>query len=113
MMGCLSFAIAFSYHIGLAGEYNEVHPSVRCAKDWFIAGAYLNSENTISPYVGARYEWNDAWIEGGIVGGYPYVDVVPYGRVGYSITDTVSLFTAPAYEVPGTLGVAVGIEFTF
>lgn len=109
----ITLALAISHHIGLAGEYNEIHPSVRFTHDHFIAGAYLNSENIISPYIGARYEWNGAWIEGGIVGGYPYADVVPYARVGYDITDSMAIFAAPAYEMPDTVGAVIGVEFTF
>ncbi|WP_439150811.1 hypothetical protein [Sulfitobacter sp.] len=109
----LTLAIAFSHHIGLAADYNEVHPSVRYTRDWFIAGAYLNSEGSVSPYVGARYDLGKAYIEAGIVGGYEYTAVAPYARAGYEITDHVSVFIAPAYEVPDRLGVVVGMEFAF
>lgn len=109
----ITLAIAFSYHIGLTGDYNETHPSVRYTKDWFIAGAYLNSEDNVSPYVGARYEMDRFYVEGGAVWGYSYADVAPYVRAGYNVTDTVSIFVAPAYEVPDTLGAVVGVEFSF
>lgn len=105
--------LAFSHHIGLVGEYNEIHPSVRYTHDHFIAGAYLNSEDNVSPYAGLRFEHSGFYIEGGAVWGYSYADVVPYVRVGYEFTDTISVFVAPAYEMPETLGAVIGVEFTF
>ena len=29
-MDCLSIALAVSLHLGLAGDYNALHPHVRC-----------------------------------------------------------------------------------
>lgn len=109
----VTLALAFSHHIGLHGDHNEVHPSIRYTHDNFIAGAYLNSEDNVSPYAGLRYEYGEAYIEGGIVLGYTGADVLPYGRIGYEISDSVSFFAAPAYQEPDILGAVVGIEFKF
>lgn len=109
----LTLALAFSHHIGLSGDYNEVHPSIRYTHDYFIAGAYLNSEDNVSPYAGLRFEHIGFYIEGGAVWGYSYADVVPYARIGYEFTDTFSVFAAPAYELPDRFGAVIGVEFTF
>lgn len=109
----LTFAIAFSSHLGLAGDYNEVHPHIRLSNGGFIVGAYLNSESRISPYAGWRFEHRQAYAELGIVGGYAKNPVFPYVRVGYDFNDHVGVFIAPAYEYPSTVGAVVGVEFRF
>ena len=110
-------AIAATAHLGLAGEYNEVHPSAQLRFDsGVIAGAYLNSEDALSVYGGYRAEWGAVFIEGGGVWGYDYATVIPYFRAGYEITDSLSVFVAPAFEAIGddiTLGAVVGIEYSF
>ena len=50
----LIWALAVSTHLGLAGDYNEVHPHVRFIEDGAIAGAYYNSVERISFYTGYR-----------------------------------------------------------
>jgi hypothetical protein len=111
-MAGLSLAIALTQHFGLEGTYNEVHPSIRFQQDAFIAGAYLNSEGHVSPYLGLRYESGRAYVEGGIVGGYSYADILPFGRAGYDFSDSVGVFVAPAFETPNRVGLVVGIELT-
>ena len=51
-MSCLGLFLALSMHIGLEGDYNNVHPHARCTVDNSIAGVYYNSEDRISAYVG-------------------------------------------------------------
>ena len=111
-------ALATTLHLGLAGDYNEVHPSIQLRADnGLIAGLYHNSEDTLSVYTGYRAEWEKFFIEGGIVAGYEYADIIPYGRVGYDFTDNLSVFAAPAFEVDNndelTIGAVIGIEFSF
>jgi hypothetical protein len=112
----LTLALAFSHHINMQGDYNEVHPSIRYTQDHFIAGAYLNSEGNVSPYVGGRWEFGQFYFEAGAVFGYEYANVAPYARAGYDVTDNLGVFVAPAYEIwngEGALGMVAGVEFTF
>ena len=63
MNTCLSLLLAVSTHLGLEGDYNNIHPHARCTIDNWIAGAYHNSEENVSYYVGKRipnidYNWD-------------------------------------------------------
>ena len=102
MNTCLSILLAVSSHLGLDGDYNSVHPHVRCTTDSWITGAYYNSEKNMSYYV-AKTISN---FEIGLVTGYNSYDVLPMIRY---IKD--GWFVAPAYEKPGNYGVAVGYEY--
>ena len=46
-MNCLSLLLALSLHMGLEGDYNNIHPHVRCDINNTIAGAYYNSEENV------------------------------------------------------------------
>lgn len=112
----ITLALAFSHHINMNNEFNEIHPHIRYARDWFIAGAYLNSDGDVSTYVGGRWEYGRAFIEAGGAFGYEFAAVAPYMRVGYDLTDDIGVFAAPAYEIwagEGNLGLVIGVEFTF
>ena len=37
-MSCISLLVALSLHVGLEGDYNDVHPHARCTIDNTIAG---------------------------------------------------------------------------
>lgn len=117
-MSCdLIFAIAATAHVGLAGDYNSIHPSARCNFDNGVTvGAYYNSERRMSAFLGYRWENQRFWAEAGLVTGYSDADVVPFGRVGAKVSDAMSVFAAPAYEdMAGDerIGVVIGIERTF
>ena len=43
-MSCLSLMLAISMHVGLTGDYNNIHPHARCQQDSLISGVYYNSE---------------------------------------------------------------------
>jgi hypothetical protein len=109
----IAFAVAFSAHVGLAGDYNEIHPHIRVSNGGFIAGVFYNSESRVSPYAGYRFEHRQAYAELGLVGGYLKNPVFPYFRVGYDFSDNLSVFAAPAYEHPQTVGAVVGLEIRF
>ena len=110
----LTFAIAVSAHLGLAGDYNAVHPHVRLSQGHAIAGAYLNSETRLSLYAGLRAERGGWFIEGGAVTGYSGADVAPYLRAGRDF-GRVTVFVAPAYEYEPQrrFGAVVGVEYRF
>ena len=118
----LSLCLALTTHLGLGDGWNEVHPCVRYEQDSWTVGAFLNSENALSAY--ASYTWQDGpWFaEVGIASGYSAYPIVPLLRVGYELSDHVSLFISPAaatrvVERNGrphdltTVGVVLGVEY--
>ncbi len=115
----LAFAIAFSSHIRLNGDYNEIHPAMKCDRDnnGIIAGLYLNSESRVSTYAGYKLSSIETplWIEFGAVTGYTTKDILPYVRVGFDMGKG-SLFIAPGAEVYNDsvkVGAVIGYEFKF
>ena len=111
-MSCLEILVAITLHLGLEGDYNNIHPHGRCNIDNWITGAYYNSEENVSVYVGkiipnVDYNWD---LEIGLVTGYSGADVAPMIRY---IND--GWFVAPAYETSfgGNIGIAIGYEFKF
>ena len=101
MNTCLSLLLAISTHLGLEGDYNNIHPHARCTIDNWITGAYYNSERTVSYYIGQQY----GNLEVGLVTGYSSYDVLPMIRY---IND--GWFVAPAYEKSGNYGLMIGYE---
>ena len=107
------YGIALSAHLGLAGNYNSLHPHVRLENNHYIAGVYYNSMDDISVYGGLKFDYEDYWIETALVTGYDTNLVIPYVRVGKDITNGIRLFAAPAVETYGSInniGVVIGIE---
>ena len=106
--------LAVSQHLNFQQDYNEIHPHIRLEHDGYIAGAYYNSVEEISPYAGYRFEHNGLGLEVGIVGGYPAFGVaVPYLRGTYDLTDNIRAFAAPSGEVNGNttdIGIVAGVE---
>lgn len=116
----LALALAFSSHLGLAGDYNEVHPALKCDRDdtGLIAGVYLNSEDRASAYAGIKLAGDGPfWAELGVVSGYKSHDFLPMARVGVDLKGNLSLFAAPAFEEDRrgniTPGLVVGLEIKF
>jgi len=104
----IELGLAFSLHLGLLSEYNEIHPHIRWKQDNFIAGAYYNSTENISPYAGYRFEHNGLGLEIGAVSGYENLGgIIPYVRGTYK-----NFFIAPAAEGQRT-GAVIGYEFKF
>ena len=91
---CIALSLAISMHIGLANDYNNIHPHARCDIDNTITGVYYNSEDNISTYIGKKY--NN--IELGIVTGYSSNEIVPMIRYVKN-----NFFISPAYETEGPL----------
>jgi hypothetical protein len=101
----IEFALALSLHLGLEGDYNEIHPHIRYNEQNYIAGVYYNSESRISFYAGKRWEYKDFGLEAGAVTGYSHGDVIPYGRATYK-----NFYVAPALEGDDTVGAVIGYE---
>lgn len=109
----LTVALAFTTHLGLVGDYNEVHPHVRLNNGPYIIGLFYNSEERVSPYAGYRFEYDEVFAELGLTGGYKSAPVLPFIRVGYDFNDNLTAFITPAYEQPDTIGAVFGIEVKF
>ena len=111
------FSLALSAHVGLSDSYNNLHPHVRFIEDGAIAGAYYNSVNNLSVYVGHRTDITDnIGLEFAGVTGYPaFGPVAPYVRGTYDY-GSVRAFVAPAYETwhddSVNVGLVFGLEFT-
>ena len=107
-MSCLSLLLALSLHMGLEGNYNNIHPHVRCdINNNTIAGAYYNSEENISFYVGKKIPMYNIELEVGLVTGYSGADIVPMLRVKKG-----NWFLSPAYEITSNnVGLVFGYEF--
>ena len=102
---CVELSLALTLHLGLVGDYNNIHPHARCYIDDTIAGVYYNSENNISAYIGKKY--NN--IELGIATGYSGNDIVPMIRYIKN-----NFFISPAYEYQNDrYGITIGYEFNF
>ena len=112
------FSLALTAHVGLADSYNNVHPHVRYIEDGAIAGAYYNSVDKLSVYVGHRIDITDnIGVEFAGVTGYPaFGPIAPYIRGTYDY-GPVRAFVAPAYETwhddSVNVGIVTGIEFVF
>lgn len=108
MNTCIGLFLALTAHIGLEGDYNNLHPHARCTIDNNITGIYYNSESRVSAYVGKEYQITEnGKLELGLVTGYKYRDVIPMIR--YKVG---TWFISPAYENIGdkNYGIVVGWE---
>ena len=105
-MNCLTLFLAFSMHIGLEGEYNNIHPHARCTVDNYIGGTYYSSEETVNSYIGKTTKISELNLEYGLVTGYSGMDIVPLIRV-----EKDGFFITPSYETKGNMGIAIGLEF--
>lgn len=108
------WALALSTHLGMQGDYNEVHPHVRLEDNGYIAGAYYNSMERMSLYAGHRFESGNAGLELALVTGYnEFGAIAPYVRGTYDI-GKMRMFIAPAGEKwygETNIGAVIGIEF--
>lgn len=108
-------SLAFSAHLGLNGEYNEIHPHVRFEDKQYIGGVYYNSEENLSLYVGRLYDFGKIDLEMGLVTGYSAIgDLAPMARITYSMSDRHSVYASPVVEKfnnDTSVGLVVGYEF--
>lgn len=106
-MSCLAIGLALSMHVGLASDYNQIHPYATCETDKTITGVYYNSLEKLSLFGAIKYKLTDELLlDVGIVTGYVY-DVVPMARLRYK-----NIFIMPAIE-EDTTGLVLGIQVDF
>ena len=104
-MNCLVLGLALSMHLGLANDYNQVHPYAMCETDNIIVGVYYNSLDRTSLVGGYKLNISeDLVLDFGIVTGYDY-DVLPMIRLRYE-----NFFVMPALE-NNRVGVVFGLQF--
>lgn len=108
-----STAVAVSLHL-FAGDWNAIHPSVRCEQNQWSIGAFYNSERRVSVTAGYTFDLSPFWIEAGAATGYSYADVVPFIRLGAEIAPGNHFYIIPTLK-PGTesIGFVVGLEHRF
>ena len=80
-MNCVALLLSFSMHLGGNGDYNNIHPHLRCEKDSLIVGTYYNSEKDISYYFGKNYNFNDWELDVALVSGYRDRGIQPMIRL--------------------------------
>ena len=108
MLDKLIFTIAFSSHIGLSGDFAEVHPHIQYKlPDNYITGVYHNSDKRASIYLGKRTTYQQTEIEYGLVHGYKRMDVAPLIKVNFG-----KIFIAPA-ATEDEVGIVTGLEVKF
>lgn len=111
----LLLSLAFSTHLGLSGDYNEIHPHLRYNNDNYIAGVYYNSEQHVSFYAGRTFDLGTVDVELGVVTGYSAIgDIAPMARIVYGVSDSHQLYAAPVAEKfnnDTSLGLLIGYEF--
>ena len=92
------------------GEYNQVHYARYTYDSNFIVGAYYNSEERVSGYIGYEIDiTHKVSIELGVVSGYLIRDL-SMGRITY---DDTLFIAAIEYDSDNadTVGVVIGIQF--
>jgi len=99
------YGVALSTHLGLQGEYNEIHPYAKLKYDNYIVGAYYNSEKNLSLYAGIEKSLGkNTAVEFGFVTGYSNSDVIPMTRLNHN-----NFFIMPAME-NNSMGLVLGYQ---
>ena len=115
MIDNLIFSIAVSTHLGLTGDFNNIHPHIQYQMpNNYIVGVYHNSDKRESIYFGKRAVWKapfdiipEVSIEYGVVHGYKNWDLVPMVKINYG-----NIFIAPA-ATESEVGITAGYEVKF
>ena len=109
-MNSWALMLAVSTHLGLSGDYNNIHPHVRYTSDSsYITGAYYNSDYQPSVYAGQEFKFDIVTVELGAATGYSSTPLAPFVRVKKG-----NWWAAPGYKVNSkSVGVVVGYEITF
>jgi len=104
----LIFSIAMSSHVGLSGDFANLHPHVQYKlPNNYITGVYHNSDKRAGIYFGKRTSYKQLNIEYGLVHGYKRIDIAPMIKINYG-----NLFVAPA-ATEDDVGVVTGLEVKF
>lgn len=104
----LIFSIAVSTHLGLSGDFANVHPHMQYQfSDDYITGIYHNSDKRAGIYFGKRTTYKQLNIEYGLVHGYKRIDIAPMIKVNYG-----NVFVAPA-ATKDDVGMVLGYEVKF
>ncbi len=104
-MNNLILSLAITTHLGFHGSPEVFHPHVRYTHDDSIAGAFRNSEGSLSAYYGFTRTYGNSAMEYALVTGYDSSPLLPYIRYSYDINNDLSLFITPAVELYETYGV--------
>ncbi len=109
-MNCLAILLSFTMHLGVQGDYNNIHPHLKCEKNSFIIGTYYNSENEFSYYIGKQYKIDEWEIDTALVTGYdnPIQPMIRFKKNNFYI--------APMYEKyynDINYGIIIGYEIKF
>ena len=110
-MNCLAILLSFTMHLGVQGDYNNIHPHLNCEKDSLIVGTYYNSERKLSYYIGKKYKINKWEIDTALVTGYHDNAIQPMIRFKRE-----RFYIAPMYEKyynDTNYGIVIGYEIKF
>ena len=108
MLDKLFFSIAMSTHIGLSGDFANLHPHLQYQlSNNYITGVYHNSDKRVSIYIGKRTTYKQLDIEYGLVHGYKQIDLAPMIKVNLG-----NIFVTPA-ATEDDVGVVAGFEVKF
>ena len=108
MLDNLIFSLALSTHIGLSGDFANLHPHVQYQlPDNYITGVYHNSDKRAGIYFGKRTTYKQVNIEYGLAHGYKCIDIAPMMKVNYG-----NVFVAPA-ATEDDVGLVAGYEVKF
>jgi len=99
-LGVCSVILGLTAHIGFKSDYNFVHPSYKCQSEKILYGVYLNSEGSLSYFLGKEI---NSYIDLGYATGYSGASIVSVVRFKYK-----KFFVMPGYD--GKEGIALGIE---
>ena len=112
-------SLAMTAHLGLFGDYNNIHPHVRVEFDnTMVVGSFYNSEEAIGVYIAKNFISDEGYfIDLGVVSGYDTVDapVIPFVRAGKKLNKNYTIFVAPAVEVYDNktiVGGVIGLEYS-
>ena len=107
-MDNIILSIAFSTHLGMAGEFNNIHPRVTYITEKnYIIGAFYNSESQLGVFVGQQFNVSSITVETGLISGYSEAKIVPMVKANYN-----GFFVAPGYA-NGDTGLVAGYEVKF
>ena len=79
-MNCISILLALSLHLGLNGDYNSVHPQVKCDVGNQSYGVYYNSNKELSYFASRNLKVRNSEFEYGLVTGYEGSKILPLIR---------------------------------